>query len=314
MAKGKISLFGLLLCLFSTGLWAEQSTVQECEPTDREQRWFDQAQRFFSSQFCQPASWFDSFFADDRAQESYQADTHARLQNDLTYTFGEGFDYTAELSASLKLPRAKQRIKLEFAGEQEDSLTDLVPTDETQTRSSIGLFYELFQSPRADINLRVKLNPSIRLNYHYRYPLSDSFATRVTQELFNVDGDVGLLSRLDFEKDFANGYLLRQSNSLKSADSINGQEWVVVLQLYQFVDPQSAFSYEWSRTGKTRPIDFVDSERLGVRYRQNFLRKWLFYEISPAARWQQEKAEDERERFNEILFRLEVNFKTSETN
>ena len=39
--------------------------------------------------------------------------------------------------------------------------------------------------------------------------------------------------------------------------------------------------YQWNTQFKTSPNHRLESSILRVRYRRNFLRKWLFYEVDP---------------------------------
>jgi hypothetical protein len=116
------------------------------------------------------------------------------------------------------------------------------------------------------------------------------------------------VSRIDFEKKLSDVFLLRQSNSSTHSEAFEGEQWDSSLVLYQYLTEKSALSYESSTTRRTEPTTYVSNSRLGVRYRRNFYRKWLFYEIAPAVNWPRPLITDEREPVWELLFRLEVNF------
>ncbi|MCK4704564.1 MAG: hypothetical protein KAT90_03710, partial [Gammaproteobacteria bacterium] len=218
------------------------------------------------------------------------------------------WEYTSNIRASFKLPKAKRSTNLIFESDEEETLHDIVPENEKEIKGSLGLLYELTESERAKFSVRVKLSPSITFRYRYRYPISETFTTKFTQEWSRRDNADGTLSRIDFEKNIYDNFLLRQSNSVMRSEKFEGKEWANSLVLYQHLTDKSAFSYESSVSGVTKPDRYTKNTRLGVRYRRNILRKWLFYEIAPAMNWSKPLITDERTADWEILFRLEINF------
>ena len=278
------------------------------ELNGQSESWYDNAHTYLSIQFCEPSVWFDSFFSDERADEEVRAGTRVRWQNDYILTAGGTWEYVSNIHASFKLPHVKDSINLIFEGEEEDELADIVPGDSTEAKNDFGLLYEVTRSDRANFSVRVKLSPSITFRYRYTWPLSDSFKTRFTQELSRRDNADGTISRIDFEKRLDESFLLRQSNSVEHSESFDGKQWTSSLVLYQHLTDKSALSYESSVAGVTEPQRYTKNRRLGIRYRRNFYREWLFYEIAPAVNWSKPLYTDDREPVWEILFRLEVNF------
>ena len=270
--------------------------------------WFDDAQRYISVQFCEPSVWFDAFFSDKRIDEEARAGTHVRWQNDFVLTKGGTWAYTSNINASFKLPKTKENLHIIFEGEEEESLRDVLPGDSEQAKSDLGLLYEITKSERANFGVRIKLSPSIVFRYRYTWPVTDTFTTRFTQELLRDDNADGTVSRLDFEKKIYRHLLLRQSNSVTHSETFEGAQWASSLVLYQRLSDKSALSYESSINRVTAPETYTTNMRLGVRFRQNVYRKWLFYEIAPAYNWPTPLVTDVRERVWEILFRLEINF------
>jgi hypothetical protein len=270
--------------------------------------WLDVAHTYLSAQFCGPAAWFDDFFSSERVDEEAHPGTNIRWRNDFVNTEGQGFNYITSLSAKFRLPKAKKKLNLIFEGEQEEAVGDIVPANRDETKANLGLLYELKKSRRQNISLRVKLSPSITLRYRYAYPITETFLTRLTEEVFRRKGVDGHTTRIDFEKNLSQDFFLRQSNAATLAENIDGTDWETSLVLFQRLSDVSALSYESSVVGLTRPDDYVTNSRLGVRYRRNFHRKWLFYELVPAVNWPRELITDERIQVWEFMFRLEVNF------
>ena len=318
LAYKKISYIFLLVLLSSVQVkhaYAEGSEEikQEDEASVCEQLkgesdgWLDEAHTFLSIQFCEPSVWFDSFFSDERIDEEVRAGTRVRWQNDFILTEGGDWSYVSDFHASFKLPKAKKNISLIFEDDEEDALKDVVPGNE-ENRSNLGLLYEVTRSERANVSVRVKLSPSITFRYRYKWPVTDTFSARFTQELSRRDNADGTVSRIDFEKILHDDFLLRQSNSVAHSETYDGKELENSLVLYQHLTDKSAVSYESSISGVTKPDRYTKNTRVGIRFRQNFYRKWLFYEIAPAVNWNKSLVTDERLGAWEVLFRLEVNF------
>jgi len=270
--------------------------------------WYDEVHRFMSVEFCQPSVWFDSFFSDERIDEEARPGTHVRWQNDFVLTKGGKWNYQANVNMSFKLPKTKKKLHLVFEGEQEETVTDIVPDNKEEAKGDLGLLYEITESERANFTIRVKLSPSINFRYRYQYPVTDTFTTRFTQEWYRRDNADGHSSRLDFEKKIYEDFLLRQANAVTHSEAFIGEQWDNSLVLYQKLTDKSALSYESSMARVTAPTTYTTNKRLGLRYRKNFYRKWLFYEIAHAYNWPRLLITDERIRTWEILLRLEVNF------
>lgn len=270
--------------------------------------WYDVTHTYLSVQFCEPAVWFDSFFSSDRVDEEVRAGSRIRWRNDYVNTEGQGFNYITTLSARFKLPKAKESLHLIFEGEQEETVGDIIPSNRKEARADLGLLYELTKSKRANLSLRIKLSPSATIRYRYAYPVTETFLTRFTEELFRRDSAYGHSTRIDFEKKLSKDFVVRLSNAGMRAENIDGTNWDSSLVLFQHLTDVSALSYESSAVGVTEPDTYVTNSRLGVRYRRNFFRKWLFYELVPAVNWPRLLVTDERKQVWEFMFRLEINF------
>ncbi len=101
---------------------------------------------------------------------------------------------------------------------------------------------------------------------------------------------------------------MRQENDLKRTEDDEALNWFTGLTLYQRLDEKSALSYELSSGGITRPEIFATGARIAVRYRRQFYRKWLFFEVAPQVTWPRELITDRRQKTNALFLRLEINF------
>lgn len=268
----------------------------------------DDVHGYFNEQFCTPAVWFDNFFSTERSDEELRPGSSLRWQNDFTEDEFGVSTYTTRFRGSLKLPKASKKLRLVFEGDQEDSVEDIVPSNIEDSESQIGFLYEITQSPRANLSWKLSLSPSLTMRYRYSFPHSEQFTTRFTQQLFYKDSAFGASATVDFIYSFSEDLILRQANDLGRTEDDDASKWTTGLVLFQRLNEKSALSYESSYNGTTEPEVFATNARIGVRYRRQIYRKWLFFELAPEVTWPRELFTDKRKKTNALFFRLEVNF------
>jgi hypothetical protein len=77
---------------------------------------------------------------------------------------------------------------------------------------------------------------------------------------------------------------------------------------------KGSVSYETGIVGITEPESLVTNYRLGMRYRRNIHRDWLFFEFIPEVTWPLELSENretiitDRHSVISVIFRLEIHF------
>ncbi len=304
-----------------TAAYAIQRVRKQGDPCDRSadvysypRSWYDDTQVYFNTRLCMPALWFDSFFASDRLFEEGVPGTYARWRNEFTLDEEDHFRFRTALSFSAELPALKNRLRVTFESDEENDIQDLIPDTTEKTRNSLGLQLDLNKNVRSRFSLSVTLSPRIRLRYRYAYPYSETVWLRFTQEVQNDDGTNGALSRFDFEKSLPSSLLLRATTEGRLSEAFDGVDWAQTLSLFQRLTAKSSLSYESSVNGVTVPNTRAVNFRLGLRYRRNFHRKWLFYEIAPEVTWPTTYNDQrttvligQRSKWL-IFFRLEVHF------
>ena len=278
-----------------------------------EKSWYDETQVYVNSAFCEPALWFDNFFGSDRVFNEGAAGTYIRWRNDFTYDEEEYFEFKSNLSFSVELPGLENRLRLTFESGEDEALRDVSPEQESTT-NTLGLQLDVKQNERSKFNVSINLSPRIRLRYRYTYPVYESITLRLTQELQREEATNSARTLIDIEKLFKNQLFFRSSSEGKLSEEFDGVDWLQAFVLYQRVNKKTSLSYEISANGITEPLTLATNYRAAVRFRKNFHRKWLFYEIAPELTWpvtldeeRQEISEDRRSKWL-IFFRLEVHF------
>jgi hypothetical protein len=137
---------------------------------------------------------------------------------------------------------------------------------------------------------------------------------RFTQEVQRETSVNSARTLLEIERSYKQRYLFRSSTEGKISEDYDGVEWLQAFVLYERLNKKTSVSYESSVSGITQPHTVSTDYRLGVRYRRNFHRQWLFYEVAPEMTWPitldesgNNVIEGRRSKW-QIFFRLEVHF------
>ena len=281
---------------------------------DYEKKWYDDSQIYINSKFCEPALWFDNFFANDRIFDEGVAGTYVRWRNDFTYDEEESFEYKMRFNFSVELPGFQDRMRLTFEGDEDEDLRDIAPGNGDGTTNSLGLQLDLKETARSKFNVNVSLSPKIRFRYRYTYPIYKNVIMRLTQEVQRKEQINSARSLIDYEHTFKENFLFRSSTEGKVSEEFDGVDWLQAFVLYQRVNKKTSLSYEASVNGITEPWTLATNYRVGVRFRKNIHREWLFYEIAPEYTWpvtlDQSRLMIEKDRRSKwmIFFRLEFHF------
>lgn len=279
-----------------------------------EKTWYDVSQIYINTRFCEPALWFDNFFANDRIFNEGVAGTYVRWRNEFSYDEEEYFDYTMKLNFSVELPGFNHKARLTFEGEEDEDLRDIAPGSTSDTTESLGLQFDVKEHKRSKFNVNVSLDPKLRLRYRYTQPVGDRITMRLTQELQRKGSVNSARSLFQYEHVFKESFLLRSSTEIKLSEEYEGLDWLQAFVLYQRLDNRTSLSYETSANGITQPRRLTTNYRLGIRFRKNIHREWLFYEIAPEYTWPITLDEDrsameiERRSKWRLFMRFEVHF------
>ncbi|MEN1728464.1 MAG: hypothetical protein AAGJ52_08480 [Pseudomonadota bacterium] len=290
---------------------------------DRPQSWLDRTHSYFNRQLCEPAAWFDGFFGDARAFEETPVGTFFRLRNSLQWDETEGWTAGVRVRANIQLPRASERLRLlitsddDLSGEFDQRSGD--DDDEDQTR--LGLRFIANEGVRSqfdvDGTVRVSsggLNPRLRGRYRYVKGLTASTLVRATQAVFweREDG-FGTTSRLDWEWLRHRDSLLRLTGEGTFSEESDGVDWRASVTGFQQLTPKTALRAELGVFGYTRPSFEVEEYFVALRYRRQFLRPWLFYELQPEHAWPLESVGGDRRSDWRFRFTIEIQFENEQS-
>jgi len=292
--------------------------VDPCDRTgdsyDYDVSWYDSTHAVMNTVFCEPALWFDSFYGSKRIIEEVGG-TYVRWRNDFIQVEGQGFSFRTNLNFSIDLPKISHRVKLTFEGDEDPELQDVLPGGQAeQDTNTLGLRFDIKETDRSKFNINVSAKPRIRARYRYTYPVSETFLIRFTQEIQNEEGINGARTRFDFEKAIQPNKLFRATTEGFVSEEFSGVDWSQAFSLFHRLSQKGSVVYEASAVGITQPETLVTNYRLGLRYRRNIHRDWLFFEFTPDVTFPIRLSEDRQTELEDrhsvlsIIFRLEIHF------
>ncbi len=285
--------------------------------------WLDRYHAYIENDMYGTVMWFDRFFEDDLHKEVTDPEFSLRWTNDFRWDEEEHFRFRTRVRARIRLPRFRGKWKLLISGEnkgdptairEEDPGNPGLASSSMGRRASTELVYDLLKTNNtivdAGVGLRIKFSPNAfmraRLLHARELPYSIIGRVAVTPFWDAKDG-LGESTQIDFERPFAPQTLLRWSNSATISERTIGWDWGTELSVLRKLSPDSAITFAANASGPTRPSAVVYNYRVYARYRRNFLRSWLFYELEPDVNWPLQDGGGRKTVLGGTM-RLEVNF------
>ena len=312
----RITLTSLLItCCYATIASADEEVATE--PV-----WYDTARQSVSESIDNSANWFDNFFGDPRTgleDLDNKADATLRVTIEGFYSGVDGeseVDVTA--NGSVALPRTENRLRLAFTSDADAAITgeEAVDNEPTLTqgisrdRGGLGLAYLLYENPENLFTLGtgIKGGPEYYANGRHRYTrqLAQTTRLRMTNTLYWITDDgAGASSLLDIEHATQQKTLWRYTLFGNYNETTEGLAWSTQATWLRKLDKKTAISARLGVKGETDKPDAVTETWTTFRYRGNFLRPWLFYEIEPGLSWHEKEDYDTEPT---LALRLEVLF------
>lgn len=300
---------------------ADQEELMEryCrDESDRPVSWLDRSHSYISERLCEPAAWFDGFFGDARSFEETPIGTFIRIRNAAEWDEDGGWSHGLRVRASILLPRVSDRFRLLISRDEDLSgeLHDDASLSDDRGRTRLGLRFIASERSRSQLDVDASvglgggsLNPEIRSRYRYVYGLTDRTLLRATQAVFwqREDG-FGTTSRLDWEWLQSRDGLLRWTGQGTASEESDGVDWRSSVVAFRQLDARSALRGEIGVFGYTRPSFEAEEYFVALRYRRQFFRRWLYYELQPQHAWPLDEVTGKRRSDWRFTLTLEVQF------
>ena len=307
---------GVLLVL-AAGLTGVATAAEEAEITEspvnttNPPHWVDSSHQFATNRAQALVQWMDDFFGAP-VRDAERADTFLRVIAADDWDERDGHDWRFRLRGQVSLPKISSRVDLIFSGEESESgLTE----DQRSQESDVGLRLNFRDDKRSrfDATLSLRQGPALLpgLRYRYQLPLTDNTWARFTQRLqYHTSDGYRSLTNFDLNRAISDHSALRWGGRIRYREDKEFWDWNSIISYRQWFedheDYPSAVQYFFSVSGRDQPQTFETDYRIGVQYRKQFFRDFLFYEIEPNYRWRRDTYEEEREGVFGIVLRLEV--------
>jgi hypothetical protein len=271
----------------------------------------DKMQRGVYRSVCGAANWFDGLFGTRRYDQDSDS-TFGRLGVYGLWDDRDGFDPKLRLRARVALPVMKDRMRLVFGRVDEREIeADTQPAGGSLPSSFqeveddawlLGLGYSKQGGLRngfdfgAGVRIRSPIDPYAKGSYRHNFSLTDATALRARETLFWRDSrGFGETTEIDVDHLISPQLLLRWDNTATLAEDVRRLEWTSALITFQSLGNRRAISYTGFVSGVTNTDVPVRNYGVELRYRQRFLREWLFLEARTSLTWPRETLEEKRE-------------------
>ena len=128
----------------------------------------------------------------------------------------------------------------------------------------------------------------------------------MAQLRYYTDDGLKNLDTLDFDRKYSETWFFRTTFQLEwlEEEDDNDLPFALAFRLYQTLDEDRVLSYEWENRMDEVGEGEISEVMLLFRYRQRFLREWLFYEVSPRVTFPED---EDWEPELAVLFKVDMN-------
>ena len=273
--------------------------------------WVDTSHAYASNQAQALAQWMDDFFG-AQVRDAERADTFLRTIFVDNWDKRDGHDLAVRVRGQIDLPKVSERVDLIFSGEEaEQTLTE----EERAQENDVGFRVNFRDSGRTrfDATLSLRSGPALLPGVRFRYqqPISDNSWGRFTQRLqYHSKDGFRSLSNIDLNRALGDSSLLRWSARMRYRSDREFWDWNTGITYRRWFqdheDYPSALEYFVAMSGRDQPQSFSTNYRVGVLFRKQFFRDFLFYEVEPSYNWRRDTFEEKREGVLGIVLRLEI--------
>lgn len=278
-----------LAMLLASGVSADEPLPESGETT------VDALRDLVTERVVLSAEWLDSFFFDENYSDEANT-TSLRMSLSSFSEQGEGTDAKARVKLRLRLPNLQNRVMLYITGSGDDldttgsiwENTDEIfsGNDETSLTAGLRRFVRDDERINASLGGGVRFRDGSLVGYvepRFRYFQSyPSFDARFIQR-FRWYTDVGLESRteLQLERPVWETWFFRSSSRLDGYEDEDGWFPKQGFEWARPIDERRVYSTSLTSYFSTEPQAVLDSTVIGMRYRQQTWRRWLWFEVAP---------------------------------
>ncbi len=283
------------------------------EPDDPQVHWLDNSHLYLTDRTQALANWMDSFFGDTE-YDSEQAESIVRVELSEDWNNLEGGSTRVKIRGRVHLPRLSKRLSLVFNADEEDegAFDDLVPGQQEEDRVGLQLRGRETKRSRFDYTMGwASGNPRPGIRYRNQGALGDRGSYRLTERI-QYEHKKKFYSKTNFRisQRLTDNRIMNWSSRINYGEKTEGVEWstsISWLNRYRVAhDRPIAASFYVAASGVTRPDSYVSNYALGLVYRRQLFRDYLFLEFEPSVNYRQLDAQADRELMWRAILRFEI--------
>lgn len=251
--------------------------------------WLDHWHKILESGMNDTARGLDAFFALAGDHSHEEATASGRIRIGWEPRTRDVSEFDIRFRVRVKLPALKNRADLLLSDDEDDLQQNSVKAtrnDQLGRRDQATLALRFKRSPDAKLSHRIGFGrrDQIFLKSRYRdgYQFNQNNAVFYDAELYYYSRDrLGAELGLTYQQLVDADSLLRVTNRYYFRDNTNDWRWRNEAQYFNQMNNNSAIIYTAFIEGLTQPNIFTEQVFFSVRWRNNQLREWLFFEIEP---------------------------------
>lgn len=287
------------------------SALQPCIARDSEGDllgWADYPHCLVDFRTQSTVRWLDDWFGQSGVDET--ASATVRAITEMVIDDRGRVTPALRVRARLSLPKISKRLSLVFEDESQDgNRLRSVPTV-NEAALALRLLVANMERMQIETDVGVRSGPDLfvrgRLRKSWSLSRDDQFSLRQTLR-YGVREKLRAINELDYAHAFNDDTVGMIYHNLdhQQEDDDRGMFWSRGLLVSRMLRPDATVASGFGQEGVTQPAWEANARFVWVRYRQRFLRDWLFYEIEPRLTQTRERDWDT---LPSLALRLEVHF------
>ena len=268
------------------GAIEREPTAENSPPTHS---WLDSWHSNFSESMDYTAQRLDEFFALDNSDEHKNARAEGRVRFGWEPRTRDPAAQDFRFRIRVKLPALKDRVDLLLSDDESYDRQDSIraardAVNENQDSTTLALRYQ--DQDDSPLSYRVGAGRRDQLflkgQYEGTRPLTKDTSFRYDAELYYYTRDaLGAELGLDFSYHLADDKYLRFNNRYYYRDRFDDWLWRHEIQFLRPLTERSAVLYTFVTKGTTKPAHQFTEVYTSARWRTQYLREWLFFEVEP---------------------------------
>ncbi len=246
------------------------------------------------------SNYFGDFFKDETFLNANN-ESYLRVRLGPEFNQNDGNRWEASFSFNLNLPHTQDSLKL-FIGEDVDAdLNDKVPNPEAND-PSLGMKYfipEFVNGLETDFTAGITgINLFVRTQLQYPFDFHDWRLRPVWRVQYSVEDEFKEETRMYFDRRISSSEMVRLFLKRETETQKFGQRYFAQISYFNTLKYKVGFNNYIAVSGDSEYFrnhpDYIpdgyehsgiDNYKVGAVWKEQFFRKWLFYEIEPIVEW-----------------------------